>query len=60
MSIVASLKRPPVDVGGFEAEVRLTSGSVHLLWDDPDRGVWIWVHGRIPSDDLLKVARSLR
>ncbi|MDE2779660.1 MAG: DUF4367 domain-containing protein [Chloroflexota bacterium] len=61
MSIMNSLERPPVDVGGIEAEASLSSGGTfNLIWDDPGRRVYVWVESRISPEELIKVARSLQ
>ena len=60
MSIVNSLKLPPVDIGRFQAQVeQSTSGTTSIIWDDPDRRVYVWVESRISQKELIKVARSL-
>ncbi|MCY4365958.1 MAG: hypothetical protein OXE17_07035 [Chloroflexi bacterium] len=60
MSVVNSLKLPPVDIGRFQARVgQVADGTTSIIWDDPDRGVYVWVESGISQEELTKVARSL-
>ena len=60
ISIANSLILPPVDIGRFQARVEQSAGgTTSIIWDDPDRSVYVWVESRISREELIKVARSL-